>query len=147
MVGTGGWLEQAGVEGDEDFGTGSEAAFRERDLSPWLLGVETPTSFPRLTAFLHEAAFARRHAIRTPRRKLIDVQRPARRSLEMYDLRSDPDEQENLGGQPEHARTRRDLRRRLNAWRKHWGGGPRFSSSVTLDPADVEQLRALGYLE
>ena len=138
-------LGLAGVEGD--FGTGSQAAFRERDLSPWLLGLESPASFPRLTAFLHEAAFVRRHAIRTPQHKLIDVRRQKGRSVEVYDLRVDPGERNNLESQTKHAWTRGNLQRRLNAWRKHWGVGPRFSDSVSLDPADVEQLRALGYLE
>ncbi len=45
-----------------------------------------------------------------------DTLRPAGRHIELYDLKADPLERQDLAGRPEHAQVERDLKRRLLAW-------------------------------
>lgn len=77
-----------------------------RDLSPMLRG-ESP-----VWEQIHFYEFENVRAVRTPEWKYIE--RIHQSPNELYDLRVDPNEHDNLYGQPEHGQTLLALRRRLH---------------------------------
>lgn len=57
------------------------------------------------------------HAIRTDRHRLVEWTVPGKdfREYELYDLQSDPAENENIAGRPDNAELVRSLAERLHA--------------------------------
>jgi arylsulfatase A-like enzyme len=113
-----------------------EARMEGRDL----LSEESPTDDAIFTQYESQ-----RYAIRTPEWKLIVNTSPA--SAELYDLRADPHEREDVFAR--HPETVRALERRLREWRS---GLPRLSSvaekpEIEITVEQLEQLRRLGYFD
>ena len=91
------------------------------------------------TAFVEQGP---RQAIRRGPHKLIVDRSVGTTSL--YDLRADPGETRDIGSlQPD---LRADLRAELERWRVR-ALRPITPLPLTLDPEDIERLRALGYVE
>ncbi|MDX1583647.1 MAG: hypothetical protein R3338_08610, partial [Thermoanaerobaculia bacterium] len=83
-----------------------------------------------------------RYMVRSDRWKLVESF--DEKKLELYDLRHDPAEKENLAdARPEIVdRYRRELRR----WLQKRDPVESVSSPVRLDDEEIERLKALGYL-
>ncbi len=77
--------------------------------------------------------------VRDRRWKLIHWELPA--AWELYDLEADPDEQNNLSGQPAHAAEEERLRGRLAALRREYGD----ADLPGYERADPDNLRSAGY--
>lgn len=127
------------------------------DIAPTLLaaaGVDPPDGMegrnvlaPDTTPWGDRRVFAQygttKYSIRTPRFKLI---RNHNGNLQLFDLIDDPRERRNL------ASARPELAAELDAELEEWRlGRPALddavSSTTELDPATVDHLRALGYLD
>lgn len=82
------------------------------------------------------------HSVRSARWKLIVYPGTQREHLELYDLQEDPRERENaIKERPEVAQR---LREALSRWVRV---EPEPGVEPEMDPEDLENLRALGYLE
>jgi arylsulfatase len=124
------------------------------DVAPTLLawaGVPPPSGLPGLSLAgaappERPAVYAqyahRRFAVRTARWKLIES---AEGRIELYDLRNDPGEREEVSAR--HPEERQRLQAALAAWRKRVQPGDRGAGApVALDAEREAELRALGYL-
>ena len=83
------------------------------------------------------------YAIRTRSWKLIQNMSPA--SVELYDLRKDPTEQQNVA--EAFPDVKRSLEDRLSGWRDRLKSSAADSGGVKLNQKQVERLRSLGYVE
>jgi arylsulfatase A-like enzyme len=98
---------------------------------------------------VNDAIFAQykslRYAIRTRDWKMIVSTRPA--GAELYDLRADPQERENVFTR--HPDTARALELRLREWRNALPRLPTPEDAPSMDITDeqIERLRELGYVE
>lgn len=63
---------------------------------------------------------------------------------ELYDLRNDPDEMQNLAFTPHGREIIESLKPRLAAWRAQ---GSATAPQEEMDPATLEELRSLGYIQ
>ncbi len=107
---------------------------RKEDSSNWIPPLDPPPSRATLGTSLTDGRW-----------KLIHDQ--INEWWELYDLRDDPGEQVNLfGGHAEEQR----LRERLLDWERKVGATPaarlRRPEALELEPEEVQQLRALGYV-
>ncbi|HVS15989.1 MAG TPA: sulfatase-like hydrolase/transferase [Thermoanaerobaculia bacterium] len=82
------------------------------------------------------------HSVRDRRWKLIEYPGVERDYLELYDLEADPAERFEIG--TEHPEVREALLATLETWRAS-GKAPELDGEV--DAEDLEQLRALGYVD
>jgi arylsulfatase A-like enzyme len=106
----------------------------KQDSSDWIPPLDPPPSRAAL-----------RTSVTDGRWKLIHDQ--INEWWELYDLRTDPGERVNLfGGHPEEQR----LREGLLDWEREVGANPaarlRRPEALELEPDEIEQLRALGYV-
>ena len=116
---------------------GSAAAFRGRSLLPSVLGAEGK-------AATVSRSIARRpaYALTDGRHKfLFDARRGAQ---ELYDLSADAREQDDLG--PREPLRLAAFREALHRFMLDHAGGTGAQPARPLSPAELEQLRALGYL-
>jgi arylsulfatase A-like enzyme len=127
--------------------------FRGRSLQPWLVEPQ-PEAKPRLV-FSQIERFNSRSAVRGDRYKLIHTRARGKRAsgapdeagYELYDLRSDPGEHENLYAQrPEVAA---GLRAALERWQRDAPAGdpPSGAPAPAFSAEERAQLERLGYLE
>jgi len=127
--------------------------FRGRSLVPWLAAPE-PEPEPRLV-FSQIERFNSRSAVRGDRYKLIHTRARGRNAagasnqerFELYDLRSDPGEHENLyAARPEVVAS---LRAALERWQQDAlaGEGRSSTPAPAFSPEERAQLERLGYLE
>ena len=109
------FLEMAGVDIPKDMQGAS--------LVPLLKG-EEPADW-RKSIYYHYYEYPsvhmvpRHYGIRTERYKLMHFYQFGN-EWELYDLKEDPDELQNLYGKPEHAAITEDLKRQLEALRKKY---------------------------
>jgi arylsulfatase A-like enzyme len=140
-------LSIAGVPQPPEFGASAfKGVYRARDLSPWISadsGAEPPTliAFGDLQTTYAPKPIA---SVRTGTVKLI---RELRNPLgeELYDLRADPGERENISRRDSTIST--PLRQELAQWREGWHGAVKPSEKVALSEEHKERLRALGYMQ
>ena len=83
------------------------------------------------------------YAIRTRSWKLIQNMHPV--SVELYDLRKDPMEQQNVA--EAFPDVKRSLEGRLSAWKDRLKSSAADSGRVKLSEKQLERLRSLGYVE
>ena len=136
-------LHLAGIPETEGFGgTHSESPHSGRDLSELILGDPTMATEP-LVAF-GELWITSSAYMRTDTAKVIlDLEEPD--NIQVYDLRSDPREQQNLAGQNSTADNA--LRQQLMAWRDLQSGRPGLAEKMTPTGEQLEVLRSLGYIQ
>ena len=98
--------------------------YTQTDLSPALAKLAGVTWPGKTATHPPDAVFLEYYAkqkwvnpIRTIRTRRWKLNWYDRGNQELYDLQADPRELVNLAGVPAHAATRRELERRLNAWR------------------------------
>lgn len=135
-------LSLAGFPKPHGFG-GAEAGipYDDQDLTPLILG--DPASNPKpLVAF--GGLWGASAYTRTGTAKMIlQVEKPD--NIEVYDLRSDPLEQQNLAGQ--NAAADDALRQQLIAWRDLHSGRETVAAKMTPSAEQLEVLRTLGYIQ
>ncbi len=78
--------------------------------------------------------------------RALDARRPGETRLELYDLRGDPGERDNLAAS--HEERVADLLAILAGYEETWGvpGSDRGDAVDRIDPETLEQLKALGYV-
>ena len=125
------------------------------DIAPTMLayaGIDIPESMQghdlfarRRRAALGERTFAqlrdRRYAVREKRWKLIEEPN----AVELYDLLADPGETDNLA--QENPEKVSELRQALASWRTSQEGRRLEAGSGELSPEELEELKALGYVD
>jgi len=140
-------LGLAGVEAPADFGRTGSPVLRARDLSPWLLGSDAPPP-PELpgvsTSLLVKGAD--QTAYRRGGWKLIRQRTPRRTAWRLYDLRSDPEERNDLASSPQTRGPLERMRAGLEAWEAELPE-PVLAEPVPAQDQRAELLRALGYVE
>lgn len=87
----------------------------------------------------------RRYGVRTPRWKLILSVAGSDRLVELYDLRADPGEQENIADR--HPQVVERLERELRRWRADLQTVESDAAPARLDEEERKRLEALGYLD
>jgi len=125
------------------------------DIAPTLLGcagIEVPAAMHGRDLLCSEAAAPaaaisqfgrRRYSVRTPEWKLIETTEPP--GVELYHLSSDPGETRDCAA--EEPQVVAELRARLRQWLEaRTPVTTEAAPDAELDPAEVERLRALGYL-
>jgi arylsulfatase A-like enzyme len=120
-----------------------------RDLSAGWLAAEEPPAEPPLLFAEERFTVVSKAAVRSGSLKLIlnsdgAALWRAGSQLELYDLASDPGERRNVAAQSP-VRTAY-LRRELERFRKQ-SSSARKGRAITLTPGEVDQLRALGYVQ
>jgi arylsulfatase A-like enzyme len=130
------------IDAPDDFGTGRNSAgsLVSRDLTPLLAG--NASEWEESPAF--GDLEGRLASIRTRQWKLIRDEEDVG-ALELYDLRADPGEHENVAAS--HPDVVERLSVELDAWRGHWLGDAGRHQSLEQGDEHLEQLRALGYIE
>jgi arylsulfatase A-like enzyme len=136
------FLEMAGVAVPSDM--------QGRSLVPLLRG-ERPADWRRSMyyRYYHEPGHhntAAHYGVRTETHKLIHYWR--KNAWELYDLRSDPNEQRNLIGNAAEAATVAELKAELQKLRKELGDEDQFTGELPRDGVDqnAESLTRLGTL-
>jgi arylsulfatase A-like enzyme len=141
-------LGLAGVSSPDAFGTGLEVEQRERDLSPWLMGRRSMDTFPRLLGFSSSSLMGDQVSVRAPQAKLILYKnKKGARRREVFDIARDPSESHDLwphGPLPAPAR-RLDVE--VASWLADMSPSAAPSAQMELDQRQLDQLRALGYVE
>ena len=140
-------LGLAGVSGRESLGTGSNSQHRERDLTPWITGAETPDSFPELLSFAHMTNNGLQGSVRSEKLKVIFRYKRGPVTTEVYDLEADPGEQSQLPSAQRRSREVRKMIAEALAWDRRWRNRPAPSQDLKVDEDQMQRLRVLGYVE